>query len=75
MTYSDERTRDHTYPINATCITAPCARGNFGADSDALSGADMYPASDAAHYMLRARMVFEVQGQISPACSLAHVAY
>jgi len=35
----------------------------------------MYPASDAAHYMLRARMVFEVQGQISPACSLAHVAY
>jgi len=34
----------------------------------------MYPASDAALYMLRARMVFEVQSQISPACSKAHVA-
>jgi len=35
----------------------------------------MYPASDAAIYMLRARMVFEDQIQISPACALAHVAY
>ena len=68
---------DRTCPRqnNATCITASCARGNFGAVGGASSGADMYPAFDAAIYMPRARMVFEDQVQISPACSVACVAY
>ena len=35
----------------------------------------MYPASGAAIYLLRGRMVFEDQDQISPAGVLAHVAY
>lgn len=35
----------------------------------------MHPASTAAIYVLRARMVFEDQIQISPACSMARVAY
>ncbi|MFM7333325.1 MAG: calcium-binding protein, partial [Tabrizicola sp.] len=32
----------------AACVTAPCARGIFGADPGASSGADMCPASFAA---------------------------
>ncbi len=35
-------------PVCATCITAPCARGNFRVVADASPGADMYPASYAA---------------------------
>ena len=57
--------------ICATCITAPCARGIFGTDLGASPGADMYPASDAASYMPRARMVFEGRVQIKAACSMA----
>ena len=51
----------------ATRITAPCARGIFRADFGASSGADMYPASCAATYMPRARMVFEDRVQIKAA--------
>ena len=58
-------------PICATCITAPCARDIFRADFGASSGADMYPASDAAICVPRARMVFEGQVQIKAACSKA----
>ena len=57
--------------ICATCVTAPCARGNFGPDPGASSGADMCPASDAASHMPRARMVFAGRIQIRAACSKA----
>ncbi len=55
----------------ATCVTAPCAREIFRADFGASSGADMCPASDAANYMPRARMVFADRVQIKAACSSA----
>ena len=57
--------------ICATCVTAPCARGIFGAAFGASSGADMCPAFDAAIFMPRARMVFEGRVQIKAACSMA----
>ena len=60
-----------TQAICATCVTAPCARGIFGADLGASSGADMCPASDAAIVMPQARMVFEGRVQIKAACSKA----
>ena len=50
---------------------APCARGIFGAARDAVSGADMCPASAAASHMLRALVVFAGRVQIEAACSKA----
>ncbi len=64
-------TRSILHGICATCITAPCTRGNFGADFGAAPGADMYPASVAALVMPRARMMFEGRVQIKAACSTA----
>lgn len=57
--------------ICATYVTAPCARGSFGAGSGASSGADMCPASVAAICMPRARMEFAGRVQIKAACSKA----
>ena len=53
------------------CITAPRARGIFGTDFGVSSGADMCPASVAAIFTPRARMVFAGQVQIKAACSKA----
>ena len=49
----------------------PKRKRDFEADLGALSGADMCPASDAAVYMPRARMVFAGRVQIKAACSKA----
>ena len=58
--------------IRATCVTAPSARGKFGAIFGASSGADMCPASVMRpSSMPRARMVFEDWVQIKAACSKA----
>lgn len=61
------QSRDAAQP----CVTAPRARGIFGAAAGASSGADMCPASVAAVYMPRARMVFAGRVQIRAACSRA----
>jgi len=67
----------------AACGTAPCARGIFGAAFGASPGAGMCPASVAAIFTPRARMVFADEasnatgsrempnGQIKAACSKA----
>jgi hypothetical protein len=71
------------HPICTTCVTAPCARGIFRAAFGASPGADMCPASVAAIFTPRTRMVFEGEasnatgsrempnGQIKATCSVA----